>query len=312
MGCGTGFGVNLLFSHCIGGSVAGVHTLLIPRMAPGWRRWLLPCLSLPASVLAGIALAYLLLGTRPGTFAGPPLWQSVVIGLVFAVIGCTVFLLADRIHTLDEELRQKRLDEAERERRELAAQLKMLQAQIEPHFLFNTLANVAGLIEVEPGQARHLLDCLISWLRLALARSRGDKTTLGDELELLESWLRILSLRFGPRLSWHFDIPATVRRLPFPPMLLQPLVENAVRHGIEPKLGGGRLELTARLRQEQLLLEVRDNGVGLHGGSGTNSGTGLDNVRTRLAALYGEAARLTLTSNTAGGVTATMELPCAP
>ncbi len=241
VGYGMGFGVNLLFSQTIGCSVATVHCLLIHRVQVGWHRWLTLCLSLPASVLGGIALAYLLLGVRPGVLAGPALWQSVVIGLVFAVIGCTVFLLAERIHALDSELRQKRLDEVERERRELAAHLKLLQALIEPHFLFNTLANVVGLIEVDPGQARRLLERLTDWLRQVLTRVRSDHATLGDELALLESWLQILALRFGPRLRWSFDVSLEARGLVFPPMLLQPLVENAVLHGIEPKLGGGRL-----------------------------------------------------------------------
>ncbi|OQX18593.1 MAG: hypothetical protein BWK76_07085 [Desulfobulbaceae bacterium A2] len=312
VGYGKGLWITLLFSHCIGGCVAAIHCLLIPRVPADWRRWLILCLSLPGSVLVGIGLAYLLLGTRPGANGGPTLWQSLTIGSLFAIIGCTVFLLAKRLHALDTELQQKRLEVAERERRELAAHLKLLQAQIEPHFLFNTLANVASLIELDPGQARRLLERLISWLRLALTRARSERASLGDELILLESWLQILSLRFGSRLSWSIDAPPATRQLGFPPMLLQPLVENAVRHGIEPKLGGGRLDITVRQRRDRLILEVRDNGVGLSSVAPHGAGTGLDNVRARLAALYGEQAGLTITSNAAGGVSATLEIPCAP
>lgn len=314
---GSGFAVNLLISQCIGCSVAFTLTLLGRWMRPGWRRWLAVMLSLPIGVSAGIVLA--LLATSlifdPVNLPRPSnanLLETLAIGLIFSIIGSTVFVLAERLYTADSELRQKRLEETERERRELTAHLKLLQAQIEPHFLFNTLANVASLIEVEPRQARQLLDRLISWLRLALVRVRSDHSSLGDELDLLENWLQILSLRFGSRLSWQFHVPAAARQLAFPPMLLQPLVENAVRHGIEPKLGGGSLQVIARMEAGRLRLEVHDDGVGLNGQGLGGSGAGLDNVGARLTALYGKEASCTLTSNSAGGVTAILEIPCVP
>jgi sensor histidine kinase YesM len=307
---GEGFWINWVFSQCIGGCIALVNVPLILRSAPGWKRWLMLAPALPLSVALGIVLAHLLLG-RPFTLS-PFITQSFAIGMMFAVIGSTVFLLSERVHRLDNEIRQRRLNEAEQARRETEARLKLLQAQIEPHFLFNTLANVGSLIEVDPPRARRLLDRLNDWLRVALVRARGEQTTLGDELSLLENWLEILTERFGARLAWRIEADAATRALPFPPMLLQPLVENAVKHGIEPKLGGGTVSIAARYAAGLLRIEVRDDGAGFPTEpSMRGAGAGLDNVRSRLAALYGDSGRLGVRSNPAGGVSATLELPCA-
>jgi LytS/YehU family sensor histidine kinase len=183
----------------------------------------------------------------------------------------------------------------------------MLQAQIEPHFLFNTLANVSSLIDSDPALAKRLLERLNDWLRIALVRARSDRATLGDELDMLDNYLQILKIRFGERLRWNIDITEDVRVTPFPPMLLQPLVENAVRHGIEPKIGGGEIVIRVGAEGNKLCVEVNDSGVGLIGGEG--GGAGLANVRARLAALFGEAGRLSLQSGERGGTVATLELP---
>ena len=308
---GEGLWINLLFSQCIGFSIGLVNSPLILRLPAGWRRLAALAVGLPLSVMLGIVLAHMLLG-RPFVLTNQ-VWQTLAIGMMFALIGSAVFLLAERIHRLDSEVRQRRLAEAEQARRETEARLKLLQAQIEPHFLFNTLANVGSLIDSDPPRARHLLDRLNDWLRIALARTRDDQSSLGDELALLENWLEILAVRFGPRLAWDIDVATDLRQLPFPPMLLQPLLENAVKHGIEPKLGGGRVRMTAWRKADRLHLEVSDDGGGFNPDASTQGqGTGLDNVRARLAALYGDAGRLTLATNAAGGVTASLELPCAP
>lgn len=309
---GSGFWTNLVFSQCIGGTIGLVNSPLIPHMAPGWRRWLTLAVSLPVSVALGIVLAHVLLGLPLSLSL--KFWQALAIGMMFAVIGSIVFLLAERIHQLDTEVRQRRLAEAAQAeaqaRRETEARLKVLQAQIEPHFLFNTLANVASLIEADPVRARHLLDRLNDWLRVALARTRHEQTTLGDELAMLENWLEIMAVRFGARLRWQIEVSPALAAQVFPPMLLQPLVENAVMHGIGPKLEGGTLWIRARLDEARLHLEVSDDGAGFQD-EGLRQGTGLANVRARLRALYGEAARLDVRSGTTMGTVASLALPCA-
>ncbi len=193
---GEGFWINLLISQCIGFSIAGVNMPIILRTTPGWKRGLTLLATLPLSVALGIVMGHVLLG-RPIALSHQ-VWQSLAIGMMFAVIGSAVVLLTEHIHRLDSEVRQRRLAEAEQVRRETEARLKLLQAQIEPHFLFNTLANVGSLIDGDPPRARHLLDRLNDWLRIALARTRDDQASLGDELALLENWLEILAVRFGP------------------------------------------------------------------------------------------------------------------
>lgn len=305
---GAGFRINLIFSQCIGCCIALVNSPLILRLAPGWKRWLALAVALPVSVMLGIVLAHPL-ADMPFEWS-KQLWQSLAIGMMFAVIGSAVFLLAEHIHRLDDEVRRRRIAAEEQARRETEARLKLLQAQIEPHFLFNTLANVGGLIDSDPPRARRLLDHLNDWLRLALARTRGNQSSLDDELKLLENWLQILSVRFGARLRWTISADAEVRRCALPPMLLQPLLENAVKHGIEPKVGGGCVQIIADIDRNSMRITVNDDGMGLSADASL-TGTGLDNVRARLQLLYGEAGRLRLGNNPTGGVTAVLELPCA-
>jgi sensor histidine kinase YesM len=306
IGYGHGFLINMIFSDCITFGIILINAPLIPRIARGWRRLLTFTFTLPTSVLLGSNLAYLISGIQKST---DMFWQIQVIGLMFGVVGVTVFMLADRVQKLDAEIRQRCLDEAERSRREMEAHLKLLQAQIEPHFLFNTLANVASLIETDAACARILLDRLIDWLRFALIRVRKERATLEDELHLLENWLEIVGIRFGTRLRWLINATQAARKAPFPPMLLQPLLENAVKHGIEPKLGGGEVRVNAQVTDSLLRIEVNDDGVGLSVDS-TGSGAGLENVRSRLAALYGKLGHLSVTDNEQGGVTALLEMPC--
>lgn len=298
------FWVNFVYSQCIGLSIYAVNAGAMRRFADLRWRWLILLFTFPGSILFGIQLASWLTGV--GEWSDPQAWVAVVIGLFFGGIGGITYFLSHRIEKLDAEVKQRRMNEIESEKREMEAQLKMLQAQIEPHFLFNTLANVSSLIDCDPALAKTLLERLNDWLRIALVRARSDSATLGDELDMLENYLQILKIRFGERLRWRITAAQETRQTAFPPMLLQPLVENAVRHGIEPKIGGGEIVIRAHIENARLQIEVSDSGVGLVGDAG---GTGLTNVRARLATLFGEAGRLTLANNTDSGVTATLEIP---
>lgn len=297
----VGFLNNFVFAHCIGLSIALVSLFILTLTKDSRRRAMALALSLPVSVAMGISIALPITGL--GNWSEPRTGQAMAIGLFFGLIGAIALLLAERI---DAEVKQRKLLSSESERREIEAHLKLLQAQIEPHFLFNTLANVSSLIDSNPALAKTLLERLNDWLRVALARTRSERTTLGDEIDMLENYLQIMKIRFGERLEWRIDIPDTTRHQPFPPMLLQPLVENAVRHGIEPKLGGGMIRISATLEQNGLNIEVSDNGVGLGRGP---KGTGLSNIDARLASLFGRAACLTLLTNADAGCTARLALP---
>jgi signal transduction histidine kinase len=298
------FWVNFVYSQCIGLSIYAINAGVMRRFAGARWRWLILFFTFPGSILFGIQLASWLTGV--GDWSDPQAWVAVVIGLFFGGIGGITYFLNWRIEQLDTEVKQRRMNEIESEKRQMEAQLKMLQAQIEPHFLFNTLANASSLIDSDPALAKTLLERLNDWLRIALVRARSDSATLGDELDMLENYLQILKIRFGERLRWRIAATQEARQTIFPPMLLQPLVENAVRHGIEPKIGGGEIVIRAHIENAKLHIEVCDSGVGLIADAG---GTGLTNVRARLATLFGDAGRLALTNNVDNGATATLELP---
>jgi signal transduction histidine kinase len=190
------------------------------------------------------------------------------------------------------------------------AELKVLQAQVEPHFLFNTLASVQYLVETDPVQASRLLGHLVGYLRAALPQLRASSTTLGREAELAREYLSILKMRIGPRLVFDVDVPADLRDHPFPPNLLISLVENAIRHGIEPAAAGGTVYVSAHRDGDALVVSVTDTGHGLATASPNGgAGVGLSNVRERLAALYGPRGRFTLEPAEPTGAKAVLALP---
>lgn len=296
------FWFEFIYSQCIGLSVLSINLFVVKHFEVGVKRWLAFAISLPLSVAVGLTLAFTIIGA--GSWGDKQVWKTMVVGLFFGLIGAIVVLLSERIEA---EVKHRQLIKSESEKREIEANLKMLQAQIEPHFLFNTLANVSSLIDSDQALAKRLLEHLNDWLRVALTRARSDHATLGDELDILDNYLQILKIRFGERLHWRMDVPEDFRRLAFPPMLLQPLVENAVRHGIEPKIGGGEITIRAYASGVTLHIEVSDSGVGLIGYE--PGGVGLTNVQARLEALFGDAGKLVLSGKAGGGATAMLELP---
>jgi sensor histidine kinase YesM len=299
VGFGGTLGVNLVYSECIGLSIFGLICTVFALTARGSALRL--ALLLAAIALGGTVgqiVANLLTRSSPQLLPDYFL-KSEFIGLFFGAIGATAMFLRERYWDLE----ARRI---EAEKRGIEAQLRMLQAQVEPHFLFNTLANLAGLIEADPKLAGRLLEALNRYLRASLQRTRAEGGTLGDELDLLEAYLEVFRIRLGQRLDYSFSVAPELRGLPFPPMLLQPLVENAIRHGIEPQVAGGRIRIAAA-RAGGLELTVQDTGCGL--GDEPGSGFGLDNVRARLAALFGDAGSLEIAQGPEGGVLATLRLP---
>jgi signal transduction histidine kinase len=195
-------------------------------------------------------------------------------------------------------------------KRQLAeAQLKMMQAQVEPHFLFNTLASVDYLIETDPARASTMQKNLIQYLRAALPQMREGSTTLGKELALCRSYLEILKVRMEDRLQFAIVVPQGLASAQFPPMMLQSLVENAIKHGLEPKAEGGSLTISADIAHGALRVTVADTGLGFGAAGTAGTGVGLANVRERLAALYGGTAKVSVQSNTPTGTIAVIEVP---
>jgi LytS/YehU family sensor histidine kinase len=184
-----------------------------------------------------------------------------------------------------------------------------MEAQIEPHFLFNSLANVQRLYETEPASGARLLENLKIYMRAALPRMRESHSTLGCEAELSRAYLEVLHARMGERLHFEIDVPDALRERAFPPMMIITLVENAIKHGIHTSPSGGAVVVRARRNGERLTVEVADTGVGFRGSSG--KGIGLANIRGRLSALFGDRAELSLCANEPSGVVAAIAVPFA-
>ncbi|HXF78522.1 MAG TPA: histidine kinase [Usitatibacter sp.] len=209
---------------------------------------------------------------------------------------------------------ERRRDEAA-EARETATQkeltvakLSLLHAQVEPHFLYNTLASAQLLTRSDPAKADQMLGNLIVYLRTSLPRTEESLSTLGEELERARAYLEILRLRMGERLAMQIQVPEALKRVPLPPMMLQTLVENAIKHGLEPSPRGGTVWITAREAGGKSAITVADDGRGFSDDGG-GTGIGLKNIRERLRLAYGEAASFAIVSNYPAGVAATITVP---
>ena len=189
--------------------------------------------------------------------------------------------------------------------------LKLLEAQLEPHMLFNTLANLRALIGVDPDAAQTMLDHLIDFYRATLQASRLPWHALGAEFARTADYLALMTVRMGPRLQTRLTLPDDLKDLEVPPLLLQPLIENAIKHGLEPQPGGGQLEVSAHRDGQLLVLQVRDTGMGLPVASTLPQGTGfgLLQVRERLSTLFGTQASLALSACPEGGTLVQITLP---
>ena len=235
-----------------------------------------------------------------------PLFLMVIIAKFFISRSRNALALAER------KTREAELSDVSRQVTE--ARLQTLQAQVEPHFLYNTLANVQALNEVDPPAANLMVGHLIQYLRSSLPKMRESTSTVGQELELVRAYLNILQMRMGGRLEFAITAPDDLLAYAFPPMMLPSLVENAIKHGLEPIREGGRIDIVAERAQEGvdqcLRLSVRDTGRGLSDASPqAGGGLGLSNLRERLAALYGSKGRFWITSSEPKGVVATIEVP---
>jgi two-component sensor histidine kinase len=323
------FLTNLVYSLCVGqliqfgiefvryvGSARlrrqGLGGVAAQRHWPGWLLmgpWIL--IWSPIGYWLGMHLGDLLTGQdnaaalRRGDLhvLGPIL----MITLAVSVVTTYLFWAKGRLATL-----QAQTEAAERAAAE--NQLRLLQSQLEPHMLFNTLANLRVLIALDPPKAQAMLDQLVSFLRSTLQASRQSTHSLAEEFARISDYLALMQVRMGPRLQVSVDLPEALRSLSVPPLLLQPLVENSIKHGLEPRREGGHIHVSAQREGDLLMLSVRDNGLGQGAeasATGTGTGFGLQQVRDRLATLHGSKAAVSLRALPGGqpGTLAQITLP---
>ena len=238
-----------------------------------------------------------------------PIWHLLVVrfGMPAAMLVAVGEFYRREVLSL-EAMRAAETDRAALEQETLQARLKTLEAQIEPHFLFNTLANVRRLYETDAVAGEAMLERLMRYLEIALPSMRGERVTLEREAQLLEAYLELQHVRMGRRLAYRIDIPQALQRLEVPPMMLLTLVENAIKHGLAPLREGGQVEVNARLAGPRLELAVADTGRGF-GDDTSGGGTGLANIRARLTAMFGGAADLSLVPREPRGLLATIRMP---
>jgi signal transduction histidine kinase len=270
-----------------------------------------------AALLRGIWLAWdgaVGAAAGGGVFGGDfwEVWFQMFVR--FGLVGGLLVVVAEfhraEVRSL-EAMRAADADRATLEQQTLQARLRTLEAQIEPHFLFNTLANLRRLYESDTAAGEAMLERLMRYLQMALPSMRSESSTLGREAELIEAYLELQRVRMGRRLAFTVDIAPALRGIEVPPMMLLTLVENAIKHGLAPLREGGRVDVGARLDGATLRLEVADTGRGFGGGT-SGGGTGLANIRARLAAMFGSAAELRLAAQDPRGLCATIRLPLAP
>jgi sensor histidine kinase YesM len=311
---------NFVFAQCIGYAIHLLFALagaipggVLRRGSVGAR-----FVHYAAIPIAGVILGYVVAATLLGwmqfrvTILSPRgLVSLALLSLLLSGLLAAVLLPRERAARAEAEAAREQARAAAAEREAALARMKALEAQVEPHFLYNTLAHVTSLIDDDPRAARTMLDRLVGLLR-ATAGAGAAPSTLGAQADLVRDWLGILALRMGARLAWHVDVPPHLRDARVPPALLQPLVENAIKHGLEPKIEGGRVDVVARDDGADLVVAVTDTGAGFGRTAlplGGSTGLGLAGLRARLAALYDGRASVAVRETAEGGVRVTVRLP---
>ena len=315
---GGEFADNLVYSHCIGiciwclMAVASYFWLREPRQQ--WRRlFLIVPLAVVLGFFVGVYGAAMLLSQQVQGFWSQHPREVLGLLLMSLAAGGTLtyyFMSREQIAAANADMAYAAAQTESARRQATESRLMLLQSQLEPHMLFNTLANLRALIGTDPLAATAMLDHLNAYLRATLNASRASSHSLQTEFDRLRDYLELIAVRMGPRLRYSLELPDALAQLPIPPLLLQPLVENAIKHGLEPKVEGGSLSVGARFMAGTLILEVSDSGIGLATDFDSTRGFGLAQVRERLATTYGDQGLLTLQSDASSGTRAQVSLPC--
>ena len=302
-------------SYMLVGMSMYVPIVGVSRHGPrsGWRR----VIALGSALAVATPIASFVRSAWMHWFWGQSVdWSSVVFSRTttrFGVVAGLLIVVSEFYRREQESLaamHRAELDRVNLERQMAQARVRVLQAQVEPHFLFNTLANVRRLYETDRAAGHRMLDNLMRYFEAALPRMRDAVSTLGGEAALIESYLNVQQIRMGRRLAFRIDIPKALDAFEVPPMMMLTLVENAIKHGVNPLPAGGRIDVVARDVAGRIEIEVSDTGRGLAASSG--GGTGLANIRARLEAMYGGEASLLIAGNPPQGITARLLLPGRP
>lgn len=310
---GGSFIVNVIFSHCIGFSILiCIHSAFcIFKPTRLLSQGIIVIISIIIGTFSGTVIGSVANGMDPSPFLNENselFMNTVLFGLVFGSTISFIFISRENISAKNALIMEEKLKRLDLEKKAIETELKILQTQVEPHFLFNTLSNVISLMDTDPEKARIMMEYFTCFLRSSLLMSRSKAITISQEIEIIKKYLNIHSVRMGDRLNYQINIPDILLDCRIPPLLLQPLVENSIKHGLEPKIGGGEILIQGEIEGNVVKIAIADSGIGINE-STINSGFGLDNIRKRLRMFYNGHGRLILEENKPSGVRAIIEIP---
>ncbi len=306
----TNFWINIIYSQSIGISIASLICLIALKRKGKEPSIFLYGVAIILGVIIGITFASLIVGG--GKIVDGENGRDIMMSSIIysTMIGCIVvfyFVLIEKQQKISNQLNVEKLKQVEYERMLTENNLKLLQAQIEPHFLFNTLSNVLGLIDGRPDDAKKMLEHFTHYLRASLSRTRENNTTLIDEINIINAYLNIQKIRMGKRLNFNIEVDERLNDIPFPPLLIQPLVENSIRHGLESDIEGGKVEVKVVQDNDMLSIKVYDTGKGAM--KLKSEGIGLKNIRERLRSLFQDRAELKTEANNPKGLIVILNIP---
>lgn len=310
---GGSFIVNLIFSHCIGFSIfICIHSnFYIFKPARLVSQIIIIVISIITGAFSGTVIGSIANGIDPSPFINENFelfMHTVLFGLVFGSIISFIFISRENISAKNVLIMEEKIKRLDLEKKALEIDLKLLQAQIEPHFLFNTLSNIISLIDIDPEKARTMMEYFTCFLRTSFLIAREKTITISQEIGIIINYLNIHGVRMEDRLSYKINVPDSLLDYRIPPLLIQPLVENSIKHGLEPKIGGGEILIRAEIAENVVKITIADSGIGTNE-SIIGNGIGLDNIRKRLRMFYNENGRLILEENKPSGVRAIIEIP---
>ncbi len=310
---GGSFIVNLIFSHCIGFSILiCIHSAFyIFKPARLISQIIIIVISIIISTFSGTVIGSIANGIDPSPFINENselFMHTVLFGLVFGSIISFIFISRENISAKNALIMEEKIKRLDLEKKAIEIELKLLQAQIEPHFLFNTLSIIISLIDTDPEKARTMMEHFACFLRTSFLIARDKTITISQEIGIIINYLNIHGVRMEDRLSYKINIPDSLLDYRIPPLLIQPLVENSIKHGLEPKIGGGEILIQGEIEENVVKITIADSGIGINE-SIIGNGIGLDNIRKRLRMFYNENGRLILEENKPSGVRAIIEIP---
>jgi len=295
-------------SSTIGFSICTTIHLLLFVVQP--RRYTLVYFTVACGLFCGLLIALFLIWVFFDlSFDSALVRDTFFLGVSFGSVISLFFIIRKKLSDTRTRLQEEQIRALKNEKNALQTRLQLLQAQIEPHFLFNTLANIEGLMVNDVETARQMLTNLTSYLRATLKKSRQTSITLHEEVEMVRAYLEIFQIRMGKRLQFRIELADGLEDFAVPPMLIQPLVENSILHGLEPRVEGGEILVNVEQQGDTIRVEVADTGLGLD--NSEKQGVGFSNVKERLALYYDDKATMHIKENRPTGLRIIMDLPCS-